>query len=313
MKIKFSVFFLVIIILCAVGGYFSRQYYAYCQKTAQEQRLYDLRKAAWQKLQLRIESEISAFEGEAGIVIKDLSAGWEFSYEKTRRFPSASLAKVPILAACFLAADQGKLNLGETITLKSTDKLSGSGILKNMPAGTTFSVERLLGLMIYDSDNTAANIVTSLTGISYLNSAFKNFGLKNTDLSRKIADYQSRDKGIENYTTAEDMALLLEKMHRRELGNKYVSEQCIGILKLARTNDRIPKYLPVDLTIAHKTGLENGICHDMGIVFTKKGAILICVLTKHAYSTSVRAKEFIAAVALHAYSYLESAEKLIRP
>jgi len=51
-----------------------------------------------------------------------------------------------------------------------------------------------------------------------LSKAFKDFGLKNTDLSRKIADYKSRDKGIENYTTAEDMALFLEKSVRPDLG-----------------------------------------------------------------------------------------------
>lgn len=98
-----------------------------------------------------------------------------------------------------------RIRLDRNIALKSSDKLTGSGVLKDMPAGTTFSVERLIGLMIYDSDNAVNNIVTNLVGIDYLNSAFKGLGLKNTDLSRKIADYQSRGKGIENYTTAEDM------------------------------------------------------------------------------------------------------------
>src|SRR3990167_5965967 len=151
----------------------------------------------------------------------------------------------------------------------------------------------------------AGIVITNLVGIDYLNNTFKSFGLKNTDLSRKIADYHSRDKGIENYTTAEDMALLLDKIYRRSLGNKNVSDQCISMLKLTRMNDRIPKYLPVDLTIAHKTGLENGVCHDAGIVFTNKGDIIIVVLTKHANSNSAPSKGFIAKVSLHAYRYLE--------
>jgi beta-lactamase class A len=174
-----------------------------------------------------------------------------------------------------------------------------------MPAGTPFSVERLIGLMIYDSDNTAANIITDLLGIDYLNSTFKSFGLKNTELSRKIADYKMRDKGIENYTTAADMALLLEKIYRRELGNKNISNQCINIMKLTHTNDRIPRYLPADVMVAHKTGLENGVCHDAGIVFTRKGNFLICVLTRHANSNSLPSKRFIGRVSLSVYKYFE--------
>lgn len=305
MKIKKIFLFISIIVFLGVGLYFGQQYYARFQKAKQEKLLYEARKIVWQELQRRIKSEISQFKGEAGIVIKDLETGWEFSYEKTKLFPSASLAKIPLMAACFLAADQGRIKLDRNIALKSTDILTGSGVLKDMRVGTIFSVERLIGLMIYDSDNTATNMLTNMVGIDYLNNAFNSFGLKNTNLSRKVADFFSRDKGIENYTTAEDMASIFERMYRRNLVNKDVSEKCLKLLKLQRVNDRIPKYLPVDITVAHKTGLERSVCHDVGIMFSCKDDFLICVLTKHANSNSVSSKEFIAKVALHTYAYLE--------
>ena len=305
MRIKHIFIFVGLLIFLAVGSYFGQQYYTGLQKAQQERLIREARIAAWQELQQRIKNEISQFKGETGIAIIDLATGWEFSYEKAKLFPSASLAKIPLMAACFLAADQGRIKLDRNIALKSSDKLTGSGVLKDMPAGTTFSLERLIGLMIYDSDNTATNIVTNLLGTDYLNSAFKTFGLKNTELSRKIADYRLRDKGIENYTTAEDMALLLNKIYRKELHNRNVSDQCINMLKLTRMNDRIPKYLPAEITVAHKTGLENGVCHDAGIVFTRKGDFIIAVLTKHANANSNLSKELIAKVSLYAYKYFE--------
>jgi len=305
MKTKKVLLFIIIVAFLGTGAYFGQRYYKEFQKSAQEKLLYGTRKAAWHELQQRVNAEISHFKGEAGIIIKDLQTGWEFAHNKDRLFPSASLAKIPLMAACFLAAEQGKIKLDRNIALKSSDKLTGSGVLKDMPAGATFSVERLIGLMIYDSDNTATNIVTNLVGIDYLNNTFKSFGLKNTELSRKIADYQSRDKGIENYTTAEDMALLLEKMYRKALGYKNVSDQCIRMLKLTRMNDRIPKYFPPEISIAHKTGLEKGVCHDAGVVFTRKGDFVVVVLTKHANSNSAHPKEFIAKVSLHAFDYLD--------
>ncbi|RJP29157.1 MAG: serine hydrolase [Candidatus Omnitrophota bacterium] len=305
MRIKNTILVISIVILSASAGYSVRRYLERSEKTRQEFYLRQVRRAAWQELGRHLKSEIDQFKGEAGIVIKDLHAGWELSYQKSKLFPSASLAKIPIMAGCFLAAEQNLIKLNRDISLKSTDKLTGSGMLKDLPAGKSFSVDRLIGFMIYDSDNTATNILTDLLGIDYLNKTFQDFGLQNTFLSRKIADYRSRDKGLENYTTAEDMVLLLEKIYRRALGNKSVSDRCLRILKLARMNDRIPKYLPPEITVAHKTGLEKGVCHDTGIVFTCSGDFIIVVLTKHADANSAPSKEFIARISLQAYKYFE--------
>lgn len=305
MKTKKLLLFIALVILLGGGTYFTGRYYVYLQKAKREQVIYETKKIAWQKLRQEIANQIIQFKGEAGLVIKDLETGWELCYEKDKLFPSASLAKIPIMAACYLAAEQGRIKLDRNIALKSSDKFTGSGVLKGMPAGMVFSVERLIGLMIYDSDNTATGILTDLVGIDYLNTAFKSFGLKKTELTRKIADYQSRKMGFENYTTAGDMALLLEKIYSKSLGSQRVSHQCINTLKLTRLNDRIPKYLPAQITVAHKTGLERNVCHDAGVVFTCKGDFIIVALTKHANSNGASSKEFIAKVALLAYNYLE--------
>jgi len=301
MKKLFPNIFIAALLIC--GSYFGFRYYADLKEAKRQQVFFEKRKVAWQVLRQKLINEISQFKGEAGIVIKDLRVNWEVSHNKDKLFPSASLAKIPIMSACFLAAQEGRIKLNREIVLKSRDKFSGSGILKDMRPGITFSVEELIGLMIYDSDNTATNMLINIVGIDYLNNTFNSFGLKNTNLSRKIADFSSRDRGIENYTTAADMALILEGMYRRDLVNKDISGKCLKVLKLQRVNDRIPKYLPVDVTVAHKTGLERGICHDAGIVFSCKGDFLICVLTKHANLNSIASKEFIARIALHTYNY----------
>lgn len=269
----------------------------------QGQLVFNQRKAAWMALRQELSRQIRGFNGEAGVVIKDLRFDWELAYQKNKLFPSASLAKVPIMCACFLAAEEGLLRLDRQVTLKTSDKLAGSGILKDVRPGTVFTVEELIGLMIYDSDNTATNILTNLVGIDYLNRAFNRLGLEHTDLSRRVADYRLRDRGIENYTTAGDIALLLERIYRRQLLNKKLSEQCLKVLKLQRVNDRIPRNLPVEVAVAHKTGLERNVCHDAGIVFGANGDLLICILTKHNNPNALFAKDFIAQLAQEAYAY----------
>lgn len=288
------------IVFLFLGLFFYRPYLVYKES---KQRPPELRKDNWQLLKKKIEEEILKFKGEVGIVIKDLDTGKEIAFNKEKPFPSASLAKIPIMASCFLAIEEGKLKLNQEIKVRQQDKLLG-GILRHVYPGTVLTVERLIGLMIYESDNTATNILTELLGIDYLNNCFKEFGLKHTSLSRKIADYNLRQMGFENYTTPEEIAYLLEKIYNRSLVNKEISERCLNLMKLQRINDRIPKYLPAEVMVAHKTGLEQGICHDAGIIFTKKKDIILCVLTSHKEPNSNLAKEFIARIAFYTYSYL---------
>jgi len=309
MKAKKIFLMPIVLLLFICGSYFGYKYYTGLKEAERQQALIEQKRLAWESLRRKLANEIARFKGEAGIVIKDLRNNWEIFHNKDKFFPSASLAKIPIMSACFLAAEEGKIKLDREVALKNSDKLTGSGTLKETRAGVTFSIEELIGRMIYDSDNTATNILTNIVGIDYLNNAFNSFGLKKTNLSRRVADFFSRDKGIENYTTAEDMASIFERMYRRSLVNEDVSEKCLKLLKLQHANDRIPKYLPVDVTIAHKTGLERGVCHDAGIVFSCKGDFLICVLTKHTNSNSAPSKEFIAKISLSVYTYFDQLNK----
>ena len=305
MRIKSKFAVILIAVLFVSGLYFICRDYFHFQEIKRQKISLERRKAAWQVLQQKLIYEISQFKGEVGLVIKDLSSDWEISYNKNKLFPSASLVKIPIMAACFLAATEGRVKFDREIVLKNSDKFPGSGILKNVQPGATFSAEELIGLMIYDSDNTATNILTNMVGLDYLNKVFNVWGLKKTNIARKVADFSSRDRGIENYTTAKDMAWLLEQFYHKALISKDISERCLKILKLQRTNDRIPRYLPIEAIVAHKTGLEQTVCHDAGIVFSGHGDFLICVLTKHANSNSTFSKDFIAKIALDTYAYFE--------
>ena len=79
------------------------------------------------------------------------------------------------------------------------------------------------------------------------------------------------------------------------------------LLGQQKVNDRIPRNLPKEgIAIAHKTGLERHVCHDVGIVYTPKGNFLICVLVKHENKLAKPAKKFISDIALLTYNYYQS-------
>ena len=301
---KKIIFICLLTCLSVAGVYFSSSAYKYFSQERVKRIALEKRKTAWGHLKTQLETRISSFGGEASIVIKDLTTGWEIDFNKDKLVPSASLVKIPIMLSLFQAAEEEKINLKDSITLKGSEKVEGSKVLGDKPAGSVFTVEELIAPMITQSDNTATNMLIDYLGIENLNEYFKKMGLKNTNIARKMMDFRERKKGVENYTTAGDMAFVLEKLYHCNFMNKDAAKQCLILLGDQKINDRIPKKLPKDEAfIAHKTGLERYICHDVGIVYTQKGNFLICVLVKHENKFAQPAKRFISDIALLAYNY----------
>ena len=263
------------------------------------------RQAAWEDLKRQLSAEIERFDGQAGVVVEDLRTGWRLVHQPQRPFPAASVIKVPMMTACFQAAQEGKLDLNSSLVIRPADKVPGSGVLKEIPGRTTVPVSRLIDWMITQSDNTAANVLMSRLGMDYFNRHFQELGLKETTLSRRMMDFSQRRKGVENYTTAGDMARVLEKLYREDAVSPQASRAGLELLKRQHLRDRIPAMLPEGTPVAHKTGLERAVCHDAGIIFTRRGDLLICVLTQRKVrkGTSRPAKRFIARLAQHAYQY----------
>ena len=304
MKTKIK-FFIVSFVILLTAVFFSYRIYKKYQDIVKEQVLAQRRKEGWLHLEKILKNKVANFKGTAGIVIEDLDTQRKIAFNEEMLIPSASLVKVPIMLSCFYAAENGLISLKDTISLKSSDKVAGSKILEREPAGSVFTVEELFSPMITQSDNAAANILIDFLGIDAFNAYFKKMGLRNTNLARKMMDFEERREGEENYTTAQDMAYLLEELYYKRFLNKDVSENCLKLLGQQKINDRIPRKLPRGTYVVHKTGLERHVCHDVGIVFTNRGNFLICVLAKHKNRYAARAKKFISDVTRLTYNYYQ--------
>ena len=225
----------------------------------------------------------------------------ELLHKAQKQFPAASLIKLPILAAAFYAVREKKISFQEPVTVQKKDVVGGSGKIKALSLPKKFAFVQLLELMISSSDNTATNKVIEILDFEYINSIFKRLGLTGTTLTRKMMDFSQRKNGVDNYTSAADISYLLERIYRGGLVNRKLSKLALSFLKKQKVNDRLPRYLPAGVVVAHKTGLERGVVHDAGIVFTSGGDYLICVLVKGG-SSFAPAKKFIAQLSLLAYN-----------
>jgi len=249
-----------------------------------------------------IREEFKNAKIEYAFVIKKLGfLEPELLHKAQKQFPAASLIKLPVLAAAFYAVREKKISLEEVVTIRKKDITGGSGKLKSLSLPKKFTFAQLLELMISSSDNTAANKVIEILGFEYINSIFERLGLTDTIMVRKMMDFSQRKNGIENYTSAADISYLLEKIYRRGLANRKLSKLALIFLRKQKVNDRLPRYLPAEVGVAHKTGLERGVVHDAGIIFTSNGDYLICVLVKGGKNYA-KAKKFIAQLSLLAYN-----------
>lgn len=211
-------------------------------------------------------------------VIKNLLTGEFLSYGENEVISSASLIKVPIMGEVLRQVSEGSLSLEQRINVNERDKVPFS-ILSELSTGNSYTLKDVITLMIIQSDNTATNILIDLVGMDNINGFIKHNGLNSTLLGRKMMDFDARKAGRDNYTSAMDMANILEKMYNKKLVNRDASILMMDILKKQLDNSMIKLFIPEETVIAHKTGGLDGIEHDTGIVFNEKCDYIFCALT----------------------------------
>jgi beta-lactamase class A len=221
-------------------------------------------------------------EGTVAVAAVQVPSGRRLERESGRPFPSASVIKVPILAALHAEAAAGRISWDETVVLTEAAKVPGSGVLRELHEGLQVTLEDLARLMIVVSDNTATNLLIDRISTGTVNDLLAGLGYTVTRLGRKMYDFAARDRGLENQCAAGEMTDLLVRLERRELVSAEASEAMLAVMKRQSSVSKIPRLLPPDTIVANKTGEITGVSHDVGIITAEGGAIALSVLTQGA-------------------------------
>lgn len=198
-----------------------------------------------------------------------------------QKWRSASMIKIFILAKAMEMVKEGSLSLDQNLTLHSSDKVGGSGILSGYDSGTQLSVRTLLKLMITESDNTATNMIIDLIGMQAINDYIQEKNYRDTILQRKMMDTAAISAGRENYSSVRDLGEIFTKIYNHECVSPEFDEIMIEFLLGQTDTECFNRALP-NLKIAHKTGALAGSFDDGGIIYgAKSGDIILVIMTEN--------------------------------
>ena len=254
----------------------------------------------WKK---EIEKIISQVEGKVCVNFYDLNKNNGFSINGDKKVLSASMIKLLILTELMKKISEDKFSLSDTIMMANFMKTGGDGVLKELNAGHHFTLKELATLMIIISDNQATNILIDFLGMENINLLGKELGLKESFLGRKMMDTEARKNGYDNYTCADDISLLFKLIYQEKLINKEASQLMLDILLRQQQGERLQRYLPSDIKIAHKCGDLDNLENDGGIIWIGDRIYILVVLTSGM--SNLQCKQTIGKISKFVYDKME--------
>lgn len=222
-------------------------------------------------------SRLEQIPGKKSFYYKNLTTGDTIAVNEELPMMAASVIKLPIMVECFLQIQAGRIQKDQIYILQNADKRPSCGSLNRMHEGLALTVEDLYNLMIILSDNSATNILIKLLGQAQINTSMKELGYKGIALNRLLFDREASERGIQNYVCAGEIADILEKLYKGILVSPEADAEMLEVLKEQRLNGKFPFHFVEKVPIAHKTGEDDGITHDAGILYGPQPFILCCM------------------------------------
>lgn len=241
----------------------------------------------------RIRQAVALFPASVSLFAKHLESGVTYGIREDEPVRTASTIKVAIMAGVFAQVAKGKARWSEELVLRDSDKVGGSGVVRELSAGVRLPVRDLVHLMIVVSDNTATNMLLDRFGGDAVNELLDELGLKRTRVLRKILGggkdvppvpsgltEAGRAPGAERFgigvSTPREMVLLLEKLEGGQVVSREASREMVEILKRQQYKDGIGRRLG-HLPVASKSGALDRLRADVGIVYAPTGRLAVAI------------------------------------
>lgn len=231
-------------------------------------------------------------------------------------FHAASTMKTPVMVEVFRQASIGNFSLDDSILVKNEFNSIVDGSIYSLDINddsddkiySQIGKKRKIYDLVYDmitvSSNLATNLLIELVGAQNVTETMKNYGLENIKVLRGVEDIKAFQLGMNNTVNASDLMELYKLFASRKIVNEKSCEQMINILIDQKIKDKIPRFLPDNVKVAHKTGSITAVEHDSGIIFLPDGRKYILVILSKNLQSSAEGKETIGRISKLIYDYM---------
>ena len=221
-----------------------------------------------------IRKEMNSIPGHTGFYYLNLVNGDEYGVREDEVFGAASVIKLPLYMHIMAESAAGRMSLDDKLTITEADKVPICGALTLFPGDVEADVRTLCKLMISISDNTATNKLIDYSTIPGAQAGFRSMGLEKTQLTRKLFDRTASRAGLRNTICPKEIGHLLAMLYRNEFVSEAVCKEIIDTLLLQQVDHKLNGKICGEVPIAHKTGEDDELSNDVGIVYAKEPFVI---------------------------------------
>jgi len=217
-----------------------------------------------------LKEKIISEEGIYSLYIKNMIDYKVYEFNPEEQFYLLSLFKIPIAYIVTRDVEKGNLNWEDRIEYKREDYFNNFGTISSLGFGTEFSLQKLIELMLRESDNTAPNMIKRELGEEYLNNEFKKItGDKNADLFDEYL-----------LTDIKKCSIQWEGIFYKKWLNDENVNLLLSFLNPTSYDESLTPYLGEDLIFYHKVGIAPGLYHNCGIIRGENKDLILCLMSK---------------------------------
>lgn len=264
-------------------------------------------------LRAALDQRLASEPGTVAVAFVDLGSGDTLFRQADLRYHAASTMKVPVLIQLARDVDAGRTRWDDSLTVENRFISLADGSPFTLDAGDDsdsslyamsgqrVSQRRLAELMITRSSNFATNLIIARLDAKRVNATAHMLGADSIEIRRGVEDGKAFDKGMNNTTTARDLATLLTAITRGRAASPASSREIVRMLLGQEFNNGIPAGLPPGTRVAHKTGSITALLHDAAIVYLPNRAPYVLVVLTRGYPDQPVAERLIADVSRIVY------------
>lgn len=175
------------------------------------------------------------------VVLSDPVSGFFVAVHPDQRFHAASTMKVPVLLELGRRIDARDMHWADSIPVKNQ--------FASIVDGSFYSLD-------------AARVTRTIRAL----------GADSMLVLRGVEDGKAYAQGLNNTTTARDLATLLLAIAGGNAVGRETTAELLDMLEAQEFNDGIPGGLPPGTRVAHKTGEITATWHDAALVYPEGSA-----------------------------------------